>query len=95
MDNVTIEPVAVLSQAEILSRVRAFVQDNFLYMLPDFILQDNDSLMENGVVDSMGVAEMLAFLEEEFEVHIADDEISEANLGSLHAISSFIVSRQA
>src|SRR5215208_6008195 len=75
MHNFQPEPVTGMSETAILTRVRAFIQDNFLYMLPDFVLEDDDSLMEKGVVDSMGVAEVLAFLEEEFGVNIADDEI--------------------
>ena len=39
----------------------------------------------------MGVVEVLEFLTEEFGVEIEDDEITEENLGSLTAISRFIV----
>lgn len=83
-----------LSDVEILNRVRAFVQREFLYMRPDFALADDDSLLKSGVVDSMGVLEVLGFLEESFGVRPGDDEITEANLGSLRAISDFVARNQ-
>lgn len=82
-------------EAQILERVRTFLQDNFLYMRPDFVLGDDDRLLERGVVDSMGVLEMLNFIEDAYGVKAADDEISEANLGSLRAIAQFVAGKRA
>ena len=78
-----------------IERLRAFVQENFLYMRPDFELADSDHLLERGVVDSLGVVEMVQFIEQEFGIDVAEDEISEANLGSLQAIARFIRSKQS
>ena len=48
-----------MSRDEILARLRAFVDENFLYMRPDFELRNDASLMGNGIVDSMGVMEAI------------------------------------
>ena len=80
---------------QIRDKIRAYLEENFLYMLPDFVLGDDDRLLERGVVDSMGVVEMLTFIEDEFAVKTTDDEISEANLGTLRAVARFVVSKQA
>jgi Acyl carrier protein len=82
------------SETGIIERVRAFVQENFLYMRPDFELDTDDRLLERGVVDSLGVVEVLAFIEAEFGVCAAEEEISEANLGSLRSIARFVASKQ-
>ena len=82
------------SESAIIASVRAFVQENFLYMMTDFVLADDDRLLEKGVVDSMGIAEMITFIEAEFGVLAAEEEISEANFGSLRAIGRFVASRQ-
>jgi len=75
-------------------RVRAFVHENFLYAMPNFELGDDDRLLEKGVIDSMGVAEMIAFVENEFGVFTTDEEVSEANFGSLGAIARFVAGKQ-
>jgi acyl carrier protein len=83
-----------ISETAIISSVRAFVRENFLYMMPEFELADDDRLLEKGVVDSMGISEMISFIEAEFGVFAAEEEISEANFGSLRAIARFVASRQ-
>ena len=79
-----------LHEIQIRERVRHFLDENFLYMRPNFELGDDDRLLERGVVDSMGVAEMVTFIEDEFGIKTSDEDISEANLGSLTAIGRFV-----
>lgn len=81
------------SEEEILAAVRSFIAKEFLYMRPNFTLGDDDSLLKGGVVDSMGVLEVMSFLEETFGVRPDDDEITEANLGSLRAIARFVAAK--
>ena len=82
-------------QTRIRDKIRAYLDQNFLYMMPNFVLEDDDRLLERGVVDSMGIVEMLTFLEDEFGVKAADEEISEANLGSVRAIVQFVSAKLA
>src|SRR5882762_252884 len=78
------------SESEIISRVRYFVQENFLYMHTSFQLGDDDRLLEKGVMDSMSIVEMISFIESEFGVQALEDEISEENFGSLSGIARFV-----
>lgn len=82
-----------MTAATVIERTRAYITENFLYMRRDFELGDDDSLLERGVVDSMGVMELVAFIEEEFGVTAGDDDITEQNLGSLRAIGTFVSAR--
>lgn len=84
-----------MDRNQVLARVRSFVNENFMYMRPDFTLADDASLMGNGIVDSMGVMEMVEFLESEFGVKVGDSEITEENLGSLDAISRYVTANRA
>lgn len=84
-----------LHETQIRERVRRFLEENFLYMRPNFELGDDDRLLERGVVDSMGVAEMVTFIEDEFDIKTSDEDISEANLGSLRAIGRFVSQKRA
>jgi acyl carrier protein len=83
------------TESEILMRVRGFIQENFLYMHSDFQLADDDRLLEKGVMDSMSIVEMISFIETEFGVQANEDEISEANFGSLSGIARFIGDKRA
>lgn len=80
--------------AEVLERTRKYVRENFLYTRPDFDLGDDQLLMEAGVIDSMGVVELLEYIQDEFDVVIEDDEITEENLGTLNAIAKYVVTKR-
>ena len=80
-------------ESQIRDSIRGFLQENFLYMRPDFVLGDEDKLLEKGVIDSMGVLEMMTFIEDAHGVKVEDHEVSEANLGSLSAIGRFVTSK--
>jgi acyl carrier protein len=41
----------------------------------------------------MGVAEMIQFLEEEFGIVVADNEVTEKNLGTINAIADYVAAR--
>jgi acyl carrier protein len=82
-----------MTAAHVIERTRAYITENFLYMRRDFRLDDNDSLLGSGIIDSMGVMEVIAFLETEFGVEVGDDDVTEENLGSIRAISQYVVAR--
>jgi acyl carrier protein len=79
-----------MNQATVLARTRAFVNETFLYMRPGFELSDTDRLLQRGVIDSMGVMELIAFLRSEFGVVVADEDITETNLGTLSDIARYV-----
>lgn len=78
------------SAAEIVDRTRHWVRDNFLYMRPDWPLDEDAPLLRSGVIDSIGVIELVGFLEVTFGVSIPEHEITEENLGTLGAIGRFV-----
>jgi acyl carrier protein len=73
--------------------VQAFLVENFLFGDHTHPLSGIDSLIENGIIDSTGVLELVAFLEERFEITMADTEIVPDNLDSLDRIVAFIESK--
>ncbi|HEX9128379.1 MAG TPA: hypothetical protein VF850_04385 [Gemmatimonadaceae bacterium] len=83
-----------VSEYGILSRVRSFAQGNSLYRQYGYVLDGDDRFFEKAALDSKYVAAMIAFIEDEFGVHVSDCEISADNLGSLHAVAHFVASKQ-
>jgi acyl carrier protein len=82
-----------MTAAHVIERTRAYITENFLYMRRDFRLDDNDSLLGSGIIDSMGVMEVIAFIETEFGVEVDDEDVTEENLGSIRAIGRYVVGR--
>ncbi|HEV7388545.1 MAG TPA: hypothetical protein VGN73_08040 [Gemmatimonadaceae bacterium] len=83
-----------VSESVILSRVRAFVQQNSVYRQNGFVLADGDRLFERAALDSKYVAAMIAFVEDEFGIIVSECELSEDNLGSLRAVARFVAGKQ-
>ena len=75
-------------------KVRDFVTTNFY--VPDSIkLADESSLLESGIVDSTGMLEVIAFVEDSFSVKVEDEEMVPENLDSIDNITSFIAKKSA
>jgi acyl carrier protein len=75
--------------------VRAFIDENFLYMRPDLDLQDTDDLLGLGVIDSLGFVELVDEVQARYGVQVQDVEITEDNFGSVAAIVAFIERKRA
>ena len=72
------------------NKVRRFIFENFLFGEQDNSLGDDDSFLEKGVIDSTGVLELVTFLEESFEIKIADEELVPENLDSVNNLLTLI-----
>jgi acyl carrier protein len=57
-------------------------------------LGDNDSLIESGIVDSLGIFRLVSFLEETFGVKVGDDEIVNENFQTINDIERFLGTKQ-
>lgn len=70
--------------------LRAFVTDNFLFGAADTPLADDESFLEGGIIDSTGVLELVAFLEQRYDIVIEDQELMPANLDSIDRLVGFV-----
>ncbi len=70
-------------------RIRAFIIENFLFG-EDNDLKDDSSFLEEGIIDSTGVLELIEFLEEEFDIQIDDEDMIPENLDSLNNLEKFL-----
>ncbi len=71
--------------------VRAFISDNFILDGDD--LAGDASLTQQGVLDSMGVLELIMFVEERFGVKIPDEDTLPENLDSVDRIVRYVQAR--
>lgn len=75
--------------------VRTFVADNFILDQSADDLSGDASLTASGVLDSMGVLELIMFLEERFGIHVPDEDTLPANLDSIDRIVGYVEGRLA
>ena len=72
------------------SKIKDYIVENFLFGDAEILTDDSISLLDNGIVDSVGVMEIVAFLEQEFGLKVADDELVPENLDSVDNLVRFI-----
>ena len=75
---------------QIQSEIRNFVAENFLFGEDPESLQNDDSFLETGIIDSTGVLELVAFIEDHYDVQVDDDELVPENLDSINRLIDFI-----
>ncbi len=69
--------------------VRNFILENFLFGTDDE-LENSTSFLEEGIIDSTGILELVSFLEEIFEITIEDEELIPENLDSIDNVDRYI-----
>ena len=84
-----------MSETDVRSELRAFIEDNFLYLRPGLELADGDDFLARGILDSLGFVELVEEVQTSYEISVADDEITEENFGSIDAITAFVASKRA
>ena len=74
----------------LLSSIRGFIADNFLFRSADEAPGDDESLLDSGIVDSTGILELIEFIEASYRIRVAAEEMVPANFESIDAISTFL-----
>ncbi len=77
---------------ELISELRTFFFENFIFDT-DTYLDNSVSLLDQGVIDSTGVMEVAAWIEEEFQITVEDEEIVPGNMGTIDNIAAFITDK--
>jgi acyl carrier protein len=73
--------------------IRQFITEKFLLNSGDD-LDDDMSLLETNTVDSVGILEIVGFIENHFNLKIEDEELTAENLDSVNKIARFIEKKQ-
>ena len=75
------------------TEIREFVIENLLFG-DDTGLTDTTSFRDEGIVDSTGVLELVAFLETQFSISVEGSEYVPDNLDSIEKIAAFVARKQ-
>ena len=75
--------------SDIRRKVRAFVVENFLFGNEDGV-KDDTSFLDEGIIDSTGILEMVSYLEAEFSISVDDEELIPENLDSIKNVVAYL-----
>ncbi len=77
-------------EQEIKQQIIDFITTNFLFDDAKKGVDEKASLLETGVIDSTGVLELIAYIEETYGVKVEDEEILPENLDTILDITHFV-----
>jgi len=83
------------SQAQpIENAIREFIAANLLYSAEGFTYADDVSFMQEGIIDSLGVVELVAFVQKQFGVIADQQEVAPDNFDSVAKLAAFVRRKQ-
>ncbi len=88
------KPNPTIESKQINESVRQFILEHFpsARRRP---LADGDALLQSGIIDSLGVLDVVTFLEEEFKVTVDDEDLTPENFQSIGQIAAFVEKKKA
>jgi acyl carrier protein len=77
-----------MSEELVYSRLRSFISGRVSHELAD-----HDSLIESGAFDSIGILELVAFIEKEFGLRLEHEDVSPENFASIQSVAGFVLDK--
>jgi acyl carrier protein len=72
------------------TELRKYIIENFLFGQDEAVLTDEVSFLEQGLIDSTGVLEIVAHLEQAYGVKVEDEELVPQNFDSVNNLTAYI-----
>ena len=73
--------------------IHAFIKQRFPLASSKELTQEL-SLLDSGIVDSLGVLDLVGFIEEQFGIEAEDDDLVPENFDSINALTQFVKERR-
>lgn len=78
---------------QIQAELTEFIVMNYLFGDVARVPRDNDSLVDEGFIDSTGILELIEFIQSHFGIEVSDSETVPENLGSIANLTKFVTSK--
>ncbi len=72
-----------------IERIRKFIIEH-IPKARQLEIQDDEQLLENGLLDSLGILDVVTYLEEEFGISVSDDELTPDNFQSIRTMFVYV-----
>jgi len=89
------EKSASVASGQVRESVKRFIVENFLFGDAGRMPAAEASLIENGIIDSTGILELIEFIEAEYGIEIDQQETTPQNLDSVENIARFVERKAA
>ncbi|HED36365.1 MAG TPA: acyl carrier protein [Gammaproteobacteria bacterium] len=76
-------------------KLRTFILENYLFTEDESELNNTDSFLESGIIDSTGILEVITFIQDELEITVEDDDMIPENLDSVSNILAYVAKKAA
>jgi acyl carrier protein len=76
------------------TEIRKFITENMLFSADGFNYDDDASLLEAGIVDSIGVMELVTFVDKTYKITVPPEDISPDNFDSINRLANYIRLKQ-
>ena len=70
--------------------IRRYVLETFLFTEDESQLSNDASFLEEGIVDSTGILELVMFVEETFSIVVKDEEVVPENFDSVERLARYV-----
>jgi acyl carrier protein len=78
-----------MTSEHIRTKIKEYIQSNFVFE-ENGELREDQSLLKTGIVDSTGILELIAYVEEEFNVHFQDGELVADNFDTIERVTACV-----
>jgi len=84
-----------LDEVSLKSQIKKFIAENMLFSGDGFTHADDASLLEAGIIDSIGVMELVTFVGNTFKVTVPPEDILPDNFDSVQKLADYVRRKQA
>ncbi len=74
-------------------KLRAFILENYLFTDDESQLNNSDSFLDSGIIDSTGILEVITFIQDELDLTVEDEEMIPENLDSINNIIAYVAKK--
>jgi len=78
---------------ELNNKIRKYIESNLIVFEDEADFSDSDNIFQMGFVNSLFAMKLLAFIEQEFNITVENDEIDIKNFSSVNSIVTFITNK--
>ena len=72
------------------AQIQLFIARNLLFSGDGFGYSDDASFLREGIVDSIGILELVTFIENSFNIRVDDTELTPDNFDSINKVAAYI-----